>query len=109
MTASCGAIGSLVVRMQGDFLETPGLTLTRRGAQRRFGVDEITCEAVLTALVDAGALTRTQEGAYTWPEARWDPPIRRTRRLNAVAPATARAGIVQRARPGGTPCESMTS
>jgi hypothetical protein len=115
MTASCGAMGSLVMRMQGDLLETPGLTLTRRGAHHRFGVDEVTCEAVLTALVDAGVLTRTQEGASTrlfpatgpagsraeraWPEARWDPSIRRTRRLHAVAPATARAGILQRLVP----------
>lgn len=64
MFASCGPIGSLVMRMQGDFLETPALTLTLRGAQDRFGIDEITCEAVLATLVDAGVLTRTPEGAY---------------------------------------------
>lgn len=49
MTASCGRIGAMVMRMQGDFLETPELTLTLRGAQRRFGIDEITCEALLRA------------------------------------------------------------
>jgi hypothetical protein len=64
MTASCGRIGALVMRMQGRYLETPGLTLTLRDAQRRFGVAETTCEAVLAALVDAGVLTRTPEGAY---------------------------------------------
>ena len=64
MTASCGRICALVMRMQGPYLETPGLTLTLRDAQRRFGVDETTCEAVLAVLVDAGVLTRTPEGAY---------------------------------------------
>jgi len=64
MTASCGRIGALVMRMQGRYLETPGLTLTLRDAQRRFGVDETTCEAVLAALVDAGVLTRMPDGAY---------------------------------------------
>jgi hypothetical protein len=64
MTASCGRIGALVMRMQGRYLETPGLTLTLGNARRRFGVDEATCEAVLAALVDAGVLTRTREGAY---------------------------------------------
>ena len=65
MTANCGRIGALIVQMQGDFLDTPGLTLTRRGAQHRFGLDETTCEALLTALVDAGVLVRKPDGAYT--------------------------------------------
>ena len=64
MTASCGRIGALVMRMQDHYLETPSLTLTLRDAQRRFGVDVTTCKGVLAALVDAGVLTRTPEGAY---------------------------------------------
>jgi hypothetical protein len=32
MTASCGRIGALVMRMQGRYLETPGLALTLRAA-----------------------------------------------------------------------------
>jgi hypothetical protein len=64
MTANCGRIGALIVQMQGDFLDTPGLTLTRRGAQHRFGLDETTCEALLGALVDAGVLVRRPDGAY---------------------------------------------
>ena len=88
MTASCGRIGALVMRMQGHYLETPGLTLTVRDAQRRFAVDETTCEAVLAVLVDAGVLTRTPEGAYA----------RRFPRL--VLPARARPESAQ--RHGGT-------
>ena len=40
------------MRMQGPHLETPHLTPTLRDAQRRFGVDEATCEAVLGGLAD---------------------------------------------------------
>jgi hypothetical protein len=76
MTASCGGICALVMRMQGRYLETPGLTLTPRDAQRRFGVDETTCEAVLAALVDAGVLTTTPEGAYARRFPRLAPRVR---------------------------------
>jgi hypothetical protein len=88
MTPSCGRIGRLVLRMQDDFLDTPELTLTLHGAQRRFGVDETTCEALLLALVDAGVLTRTREGAYA-------------RRLPRLAPR-ARARRESGPRRGGT-------
>ena len=64
MTVSCGQLGDLVMRMQGDFLEIPGLTLTLHDAERRFGVDEVTCDAVLTALADANVLASNGEGAY---------------------------------------------
>jgi hypothetical protein len=64
MTTDCGNIPNLVVRMQGEFLETPGLALRLDDATRRFGVDKIACEAVLTALVDANVLTKDRRGAY---------------------------------------------
>jgi hypothetical protein len=64
MTASCGRIETLVMRMQGDFLENPELTLTLPQAQHRFDVDDITCKAVLSALVDAGVLANVHGGTY---------------------------------------------
>lgn len=64
MTASCDRIETLVMRMQGDFLENPELTLTLPQAQHRFDVDEITCKAVLGALVDAGVLANVPGGGY---------------------------------------------
>ena len=79
MTASCGRIGALMMRMQGDYLEEPGLTLTLSDAQRRFGVDEITCEAVLAALVEAGVLTKTREGTYARFFTRLAPGVRARR------------------------------
>jgi len=64
MTLGCHQIEALVMRMQTAFLDIPGLTLSLKDAERRFGMDEVTSDAVLTALVDAKVLARTREGAY---------------------------------------------
>jgi hypothetical protein len=64
MTPSCTRISGLIMRVQNDYLETPGLTLTLHDARRRFGVDEIMCRAILEVLVDAGVLARTLKGTY---------------------------------------------
>ena len=64
MTLNPGQLADLVVRMQGDFLDAPALTLALPDAERRFGVDRVTCEAVLGALVDSQVLARTRDGAY---------------------------------------------
>lgn len=63
MTATHGRIENLVMRIQSDFLENPALTLTLSRAQRRFGIDEVTCAAVLGTLVDARVLNE-RDGAY---------------------------------------------
>ena len=52
------------MRVESEFLETPGLRLTVAEAGRRFGVDEITCEAILEALVDATVLFKTADRVY---------------------------------------------
>ena len=57
-------IEDLVMRIEGEFLDTPGLMLTVADAQRRFGLDEITCEAVLDALVDSAVLFKTRDRVY---------------------------------------------
>lgn len=64
MSLSRGRIAALVTKIQNDFLDIPGLALTRLQAQRRFGRDAITCEAVLDVLVDAKVLTRTSDNSY---------------------------------------------
>jgi hypothetical protein len=56
-------IEGLVMQMQSAFLADPVLSLTLPAAQRRFGVDDVTCAGALGALEDAGVLTRV-EGAY---------------------------------------------
>ena len=52
------------MRIEGEFLEMPGLMLTVADAQRRFGLDEITCEAILDALVDSAVLFKTRDRVY---------------------------------------------
>ena len=54
----------LYTRVQGEFREMPGLTLTLRQAARFFSLDPIRCERVLHALVHAGHLT-TNGRAFT--------------------------------------------
>ena len=63
MTPTRGRIENLVMRIQTAFLENPTLSLTLPAAQRRFGIDEVTCAGVLGALVDARVLTQ-RDGAY---------------------------------------------
>ena len=51
-------------RVQGEFMEMPGLRLTEAQAGRLWGLDQASCHALLTALVDAKFLFRTQNGAF---------------------------------------------
>ena len=57
-------IENLVMQIEGVFLDDPELRLTVREAQHRFGVDEITCEANLGALVDSTVLFKTSDRVY---------------------------------------------
>jgi hypothetical protein len=57
-------IEDLLMRIEGEFLDVPALRLTVSQAQRHFGVDEITCQAILDALVDAGVLFKTADRVY---------------------------------------------
>ena len=50
-------------RVQGEFLEMPGLRLTAAQARRLWGLDAATCAALLDALVTAKFLFRTRDGA----------------------------------------------
>jgi hypothetical protein len=47
-----------------EFLEMPGERLTRRQAQRLWGLDETTCAELLDYLVDAKFLARCEGGMY---------------------------------------------
>jgi hypothetical protein len=51
-------------RVQGEFMEMPGLRLTEPQARRLWGLDEASCRALLRALVDAKFLFRTDNGAF---------------------------------------------
>ena len=51
-------------RVQGEFLEMPGLRLTEAQARRLWGLDTAVCDALLGALVDAKFLFKTRDGAF---------------------------------------------
>ena len=51
-------------RVQGEFLEMPGLRLSEPQARRLWGLDAEQCAALLRDLVDAKFLFRTRDGAF---------------------------------------------
>jgi len=64
MSRNTSWVETLVMRVQGEFLDTPTLSLSLPQAERHFGVDRVSCEAVLGALVDANVLARSADGNY---------------------------------------------
>jgi hypothetical protein len=57
-------IDEVLQRIQGEYLEMPGLRLTAAQAQRLWGLERDVCSALLGALVDARFLAQTRDGAY---------------------------------------------
>lgn len=57
-------IDELVRRVQGEFLEMPGLRLTEQQARRLWGLDAEGCSAVLHVLVADHFLAETSDGNY---------------------------------------------
>ena len=94
MTSNCRRIQALVMRIQNDFLDNPALRLTLPRAQARFGVDALTGEAVLGALVDCG---RARQNAG-----------RRVREIPSANRAPHRPGSHVRA-PAGARLEALAS
>ncbi len=58
------SVEDLLLRIQGEYLEMPGLRLTPAQAQRLWGLDRSQCETLLKVLVDAQFLARTRDGAF---------------------------------------------
>ena len=57
-------IDEVLQRIQGEFVEMPGLRVTAAQARRLWGLEGDVCDALLEALVDAKFLARTRDGAY---------------------------------------------
>jgi hypothetical protein len=57
-------IEDVLQRIQGEFVEMPGLRLTAAQAQRLWGLDRDVCSRLLRALVDARFLVQTRDGAF---------------------------------------------
>jgi hypothetical protein len=54
----------LLRRVRGEYLEMPGLRLTRLQAQRLWALDEQTCAEILDSLTEARFLMRQNDGTY---------------------------------------------
>jgi hypothetical protein len=62
--AEAESIRELTRRVQAEYEEMPGLSVTLVQAQRLMAIDEPTCAAVLRALISRGVLRRTTQGRY---------------------------------------------
>lgn len=52
------------MRVRGEYLEMPGLSLTQAQAQRLWGLNREACETLLDGLTEAGFLRRNARGRY---------------------------------------------
>jgi hypothetical protein len=57
-------IDDVVQRIQGEFLEMPGLRLTAPQARKLWGLDREVCDTVLQSLIDVKFLQQTRDGAF---------------------------------------------
>jgi hypothetical protein len=59
-----GAIRSLMERVQAEYVEMPGLSVTLPQAQRLWAVDQRTCAEVFSRLIRSGTLRMTTKGRF---------------------------------------------
>ena len=57
-------IGHWLKLVRAEFLEIPGMQLTRRQIQRMWGLDDRLCDAVLGALTESHFLQMKSDGHY---------------------------------------------
>lgn len=50
--------------VRAEYLEVPGLNLTRDQARRLWGLDQDTCDSLLAALIESRFLRRTRDNRY---------------------------------------------
>lgn len=80
-------IEDVLQRIQGEFLEMPGLRLTAPQAQRLWGLERDTCDALLGALVDANFLAQTRDGAFVRLDGARPTPVNNSRHVPHTAVA----------------------
>jgi Fic family protein len=61
-------LDELTVRVRGEYREMPGLSLTVPQAQRLWGLERATCQALFEQLVETRFLRRTRHGRFV----RWE-------------------------------------
>jgi hypothetical protein len=57
-------IGDVIRRIQAEYGEMPGLSVTLAQAQRLWAIDRQTCERAFTTLVTRGILRRTTRDRF---------------------------------------------
>ncbi len=65
-----GAVAEWMDRVRSEYLEMPGLSLTRRQMRRLWRLDKRVCDAVVEALVASDFLRRRSDDAYVRREER---------------------------------------
>ena len=63
-TTELPAIADVVERIRAEYIQMPGLCLTKPQMQRLWGLEGIVCAAVVDALVAARVLRETEDGMY---------------------------------------------
>jgi hypothetical protein len=58
------AIREALLRVEGEYREMPGLSLTLPQAARLWGLDYVTCELLLANLIERRILKRALNGTY---------------------------------------------
>jgi len=58
------ALHELLQRIDAEYREMPGLSVTARQAERLWGLDSTTCAFVLMTLIQRGIVKRTASGTY---------------------------------------------
>lgn len=64
IAASETMIEELLRRVRAEFLEMPGLRVTRAQARRLWSLEPALCEAVLAALVEANFLVESRNESF---------------------------------------------
>lgn len=64
MQTATASVTTLIQRIQAEYREMPGLSLTLAQAQRVWQLDRTHCDALLGALVEAHFLTKTRQGTF---------------------------------------------
>jgi hypothetical protein len=58
------ALLELLQRVEGEYREMPGMSLTVSQAERLWGLDRSTCASVLRTLIERRVLRQTTNGTY---------------------------------------------
>lgn len=80
-------IDEVLQRIQGEFVEMPGLRLTAAQAQRLWGLERDVCDALLGALVDAKFLSQTRDGAFVRTDGAYPTRMSQAKRTQTMAVA----------------------